>query len=343
VIGRNDPVPNNQCGITSLCHPWGAGVVKWLNEEVLGIKPSSPGFGEYSVLPHLGCTLTRVSGATPTPHGIIRVSFDLLSGIGSVSAPPGTVGCVGVPKGGRMIARIKINGRLAWDGRSHPVPGIAHVGADSEFVFFKGLRPGRYSFATTYAGRRPVVRPSQAVYACRLAHQDAKTGGDWGGVYGQEGYVLCGAGAGGTDVAKLPAYVESVSYFPVDGKTGRPETSVWAAATNERRALSLGGGRRVASCVYRSDQSMSMTIKVRGRHKFRVALYFLDWDAKGRSTAVEMFDADSLRILAPVALVSGFVGGKYLVFEYDRSVKFRFDRVRGDNPTVSGVFFDGAP
>ena len=35
-IGVNDPVPNCQCGWTSLCHPWSAGVVKWLSEEGSG-------------------------------------------------------------------------------------------------------------------------------------------------------------------------------------------------------------------------------------------------------------------------------------------------------------------
>jgi len=37
----DDAVPNTQCGITSLCHPWGAGPVKWLNEEVLGTATST--------------------------------------------------------------------------------------------------------------------------------------------------------------------------------------------------------------------------------------------------------------------------------------------------------------
>jgi hypothetical protein len=83
VIGPNDAVPNTQCGITSLCHPWGAGPVKWLNEEVLGIVPTSPGFTTYDVLPHLGATLTRVSGTTPTPRGDIRASFDVASGVGA--------------------------------------------------------------------------------------------------------------------------------------------------------------------------------------------------------------------------------------------------------------------
>jgi len=67
VIGINDAVPNTQSGITSLGHPWGAGVVKWLNVEILGIIPVQPGFKTWAILPHPGRILTQISGKSPTP------------------------------------------------------------------------------------------------------------------------------------------------------------------------------------------------------------------------------------------------------------------------------------
>ena len=85
---------------------------------------------------------------------------------------------------------------------------------------------------------------------------------------------------------------------------------------------------------------MTVTIKTNAVKKYRVALYFVDWDNKGRRAAVEMFDAATLSLIAPVEIVSGHAGGHYLVYEYDRSVKFRFDKVRGDLVTLSGIFFD---
>jgi hypothetical protein len=85
---------------------------------------------------------------------------------------------------------------------------------------------------------------------------------------------------------------------------------------------------------------MTMTVGIDGTRPYQVALYFVDWDDKGRRLAVEMFDADTLKLIAPVRLVNGFSGGAYLVYEYDRSVKFRFDKVRGDIVTLSGIFFD---
>ncbi len=72
----------------------------------------------------------------------------------------------------------------------------------------------------------------------------------------------------------------------------------------------------------------------------QIALYFVDWDKKGRRVAVEMFDHQTLQRLAPVQMVRDFASGKYLIYRCDNSVRFRIDHVRGDNATLSGIFFD---
>ena len=56
--------------------------------------------------------------------------------------------------------------------------------------------------------------------------------------------------------------------------------------------------------------------------------------------AVEMFDRQTMQRLAPVQMVRDFAGGKYLIYRCDKSVRFRIDYVRGDNATLSGVFFN---
>jgi|GEM_PF-3381204 len=47
-------------------------------------------------------------------------------------------------------------------------------------------------------------------------------------------------------------------------------------------------------------------------------------------------------MIAPVQVVDRFDGGKYLIFSYNKSAKFRIDQVRGDNAVLSGLFFDSA-
>ena len=56
-----------------------------------------------------------------------------------------------------------------------------------------------------------------------------------------------------------------------------------------------------------------------------------------------MFDANTLNLIAPERVSTNFYGGKYLVYTCNKSVRFRFDQVRGDNAVLSGIFFDPAP
>ena len=78
---------------------------------------------------HFGATL-HIINVVPlvpiveAPIGVESASFNVASGDGAVSAPAGTLGRIGIPKAGKTITRITVNGRLAWDGDFHPVPGL---------------------------------------------------------------------------------------------------------------------------------------------------------------------------------------------------------------------------
>jgi len=366
VIGPNDAVPNAQCGIVSLCHPWGAGVVKWLSEEVLGIVSTTPGFKTYDILPHPGRTLTRVSGEMPTPAGNICASFDLASGRCAVSAPAGTVGRVGLPKAGKTITGVTINGKPAWNGAWQAVAGIGGAREDADFLYFTGVQPGAYDIVVAYTGTTPAYDEPQVKYAAQFIKQDKTTGGDWGGVYGKDGYVLCNYKGERNDEKALPthvtrgeraevildirndekalpSYVTSLEYFRAFPKSGVPDPQMWAAETADKRALAPdkhnGSGRKAAG-YSNSDQTMSVTIGIDGAREYQVALYFVDWNRNECRQAVEMMDAGTLNQVAPVKIVDDFSGGAYLVYKYSKSAKFRINKVRGSLVTLSGIFFD---
>ncbi|MGZ3874659.1 MAG: alpha-L-rhamnosidase C-terminal domain-containing protein, partial [Mucilaginibacter sp.] len=349
IAGKNGPVPNNQCGFTSLCHPWGAGVTKWLSEEVLGIKPTSPGFATFDILPHLGSTLTSVAGKTPTTHGDISASFNVSTGVCTVSSPAGTVGRIGIPKEGKKISRITINGLLAWDGAFHAIPGLGRASEDSQFVYLTGVLPGSYSIKAKYSGVTPLYHEPIVHYAARSLGVDTKTGGNWGGVYGKDGYVLCNYNGSGSDKKSLPAYVSAISYYKIKGNN-QPLNAVWTANTSDSRALApdkTNSFPRKATCLYAMDAdqvgfTFTSTIEIKGTHDYTVSLYFLDWDKKGRKIAVEMFDGETSDLIAPVRIVKNSTGGAYLTYSYNRSAKFRINLVRGDNAVLSGIFFDPA-
>jgi hypothetical protein len=347
VLRKNDPVPNGRSGYTSLCHPWSSGVTKWLTEEVLGIKPTTPGFATVDIFPHLGSSLTRVSGGIPTPHGVVEAAFDVKSGQCEVTIPPGVISRLGIPTVGRKITAIKINNLPAWDGTYHSQQGMESAEETPDFVRFNGMKSGHYTINVKYSGpRRPVIeQPMEHPVALRKT--DATTHGDWGGKYGRDGYVLFSYAGPGKDCVRLPPYIRSVT--PLLGKPIRRDAT-WAQQTDDSRALAPDPANsipRCASCTHALSDWPNLTlhldVNMKTNTAYCMALYFLDWDEKGRQTSVEVRDLKTLDVIAPTQIVSEYVNGKYLVYRCDRPVRVRLEQVRGDNAVISGVFFDPAP
>ncbi len=65
--------------LISLCHGWSSGVTNWLTEYTLGVRPEGGGFSRVIIAPHL-CGLSWVVGRVPTPHGVIAVKVNKMSG-----------------------------------------------------------------------------------------------------------------------------------------------------------------------------------------------------------------------------------------------------------------------
>lgn len=329
VIGTNAPVPNNQAGYTSLAHPWSAGVLPWMSEQILGIHATTPGFETFAVLPHLGRQLTRVSGSTLTPYGTIEASFDTSTGECSVTVPEGTTADVGIPKVEKKITGVWVNGRMQEISSE-----------DEEFVLLKALPAGSYDIQVTYQGETPAFEELETEYDAEFVGTDEQTQGNWGGVYGSEGYVLCSYNGASNDLRVLPDYVSGIRY-------SKAMTTQWSEGTDDVRAPApnaLNGGDRRVGALYSNDpvacwQTFTVDIELNQERPYTVALYFVDWDNGGRELAVEMFDLDTLDMVAPVQVVDDYAGGKYLVYQFDKSVRFRIDQMRGPNATLSGIFF----
>lgn len=322
IIEKNGPPPNNQSGYTSLAHPWSGGALVWLSEEVLGVKPEEPGFVTFTVLPHLGRRLRRVRGEVPTPLGIIRASFNLETGVHEVTVPQGATATVGIPKAERAIGRISCNGKDLEDGRE-----------DREFRYIQGLSAGTYRFTVDYAGETPPGITEEYRYPAAFLGRDDRTRGDWRAAYGSEGYAFCGVG-----IQSLPGYVKELRF-------GKEQHLRWKPGPDDMRALTGDGGeQRILGCVHTEDdracyQTFTADIILEHEREFTVALYFVDWDEKGRELAVEMFDGETRNLVAPLQALHGYGGGVYLVYRYHRSARFRINHIRGLNATLSGIFF----
>ncbi len=339
ILGRNDAVPNSQAGKSSLCHPWSSGVTKWLTEEVLGVKPTAPGFSRYEILPHLGRTLNEVSGDVATPKGNIQASFDLSKGEASIRAPAGTVGRIGIPTALKTIKGIQINGKLAWDGTFHPVPGVGGASANRDFVIFNDVQPGSYEMKVAYSGETPAFADVPWRFPATFVKEDRTAGGVRSGKYGEDGSVLFGADVPDKDRIKLPGYVASVTrrWGSVGTFPAAPNSRTTAKDSKKDQPPTNGvfytGQRGLQQCLV-------LDIALKQPTNYQLALYFVDFDRKGRRQSVDLLDLDTRKLIAPTRIYAGFEGGMYAVYNCDLSVRLRVNQIRGDNAVLSGIFFD---
>lgn len=71
----------------SLAHGWSSGPASWLLENVLGVRPTSPGYNSIEIRPSLlGLKFAR--GTVPTPHGPITIDINAASGL-TIDLPKG--------------------------------------------------------------------------------------------------------------------------------------------------------------------------------------------------------------------------------------------------------------
>lgn len=338
ILGKNDAPPNNQCGYTSLTHPWSSGVVKWLSEEVLGIKPLEPGFKVFEIVPHLGDTISFVSGSTPTLQGLISGDFNLKSGLAKLTIPKGTrAQRVAIPLGGNTAKSLYLNGKLIWNVKRGSTSKTIQI--KDGYLNVNNVLPGKYEYKVVYEKviERKLAKDLPWIYTITAFQQDSLTSGNWKNNYGNEGYVLFNQLGDGKHLQKLPTYLSSV--------TLRNEANVHLKLPISNNLLSdtLGAHQYLGAVVTKdpnpTQQTITMDIEANDKQLHQIALYFLDWNDKERRSAVEVFDAKTLNLIAPVQLIRNFQKGKYLVFNYKGSIRIRVNHVRGENAAVSGVFF----
>lgn len=85
---------------------------------------------------------------------------------------------------------------------------------------------------------------------------------------------------------------------------------------------------------------MTVDLPLKSNRPYKVSLYFVDWDASERRSAIEIFDLGTKNLLAPLHMVRNYQGGKHVTYEFDRSVRIRINQVRGPNAALSAIFFD---
>ncbi len=331
-IGKNGPIPYYQCGPTSLAHPWGAGVTSWLTEEMLGVKPLTGGFSLFSVKPHFSGFATRVSGSVNTPHGVIRASSDMKSGVHTLCVPSGCRAQWAIPKEGLSYTSITLDGKQ-----------LENIQEDADFVYLPELSSGEYRVQTFGKGKLQKSKKEQYVYTARVKKVDRNTHGDWYKKYGRDGYFIVGGGPQSSDLQVLPSYVKSITFGVLGTNNEKSARTTDRTPLDPRATLPIrpeADAPRVQGCYYSQGCSMCpVHITLKEEKPYTVAVYFADCDKGGRDLLVEAFDMETQNRITPSVRLTDITGGVYLVYTYHRSITVQANHVRGDNAVINALFF----
>ena len=134
----------------SLCHAWSAGPTFDLMAEIAGIRPTQPGFEEFTVHPQ-PCHLTWMRGLVPTPKGDIAFGYHRrfqinaqnpngpqipLGLVVNLTVPPETLADVRIalPENCRASA-VRVNDSPVWRA-GRPLPGSSKYRRDGDVLQF---------------------------------------------------------------------------------------------------------------------------------------------------------------------------------------------------------------
>ncbi|MGV3771637.1 MAG: chitobiase/beta-hexosaminidase C-terminal domain-containing protein, partial [Verrucomicrobiales bacterium] len=245
------------------------------------------------------------------------------------AAPP-----VITPNGGAFAGKVQVGMsapsgtqiRYTIDGSE---PSEASAQYSAPFTLAASATVKARGFRAGYAPSQTVSASFQnsLVTTFGAMGSDTSTKGGWRGVYGGEGYLLPIAGS------VTPAYSEL--NFPT------VSTWVWQDTTSDTRGqIKPASADRMAACWYAKDL-LQFDVAVLDTQLHCLALYFVDWDNRGRRQIVEVLDMNG-KVMDKTEL-SDFSGGVYLRYKLKGQVRIRITRVAGDNAVLNGMFFDEGP
>ena len=333
VFAKNGAVANCQSGYTSLCHPWGSGVTRWITDEILGIKPVTPAYRKALIKPN-PVNLLRLKGSVPTPSGVILADFDFEKGNAVISIPENSTAMFGYPKRGQEIISIKENDKIVWQKG-----GLA----DDTHVYINSVEVGRHSYTVEVAG--PFVPSAEAApisYAITAGQPEALSWDEGYAKYGTDGVVLFQPEE---DIKVLPPYIKNVATcvnnknLPwnvprvLSGKTVTYKNAVGDTVSTE---LGLFITRNPDACY----QTFTVDVSKKEGGDYLLTLYVADAeDADERREGFELFDLNTFELLSPFRVVDDFKAGKFISYRIDRDVRLRLYHIRGDQAVLSALLF----
>jgi hypothetical protein len=150
---RYDGTPAYELGSQhdTVVHRWASGVGALLQQYVLGIEPTTPGFRSWRIEPH-GGPLAWAQGRVPTPEGSLTAWWRWDGSAAArrgytmvVSAPSGTSGDVALPVAD--LGSVTVDGHRVWKNGTHSTD--AHWDAADRRLVVQGLAAGDHVITWT--------------------------------------------------------------------------------------------------------------------------------------------------------------------------------------------------
>ena len=127
----------------SYCHGWSAGVTSILPAEVVGVKPTKPGFEEIIIAPQLA-DLEWAQAIVPAPRGDITVSWNT-GYSGRIELPNDCRALVCIPADPAK-ATITLDDAIVWSEGKARVKGAYSEGTH---IYFTLSKPGKHVVKTS--------------------------------------------------------------------------------------------------------------------------------------------------------------------------------------------------
>jgi hypothetical protein len=331
-LPRNGRVPDSVAGYTSLCHGWSSGVVPWMQQNILGVRATSPGFKTFDVEPLITSSLSAFSGTVPTPSGIVHVSWNSSRQLLIARWPEGLHPRFIVPKG------VVVHGNVQIETAARE-QGIADEGK----VVFRACPGERNTKLVAHLGHASIIAEPNSTsrgaldeWKTKLTISGQQPQGRWRGRFGQDGYEMFGVQDGGV---RLPSYVLSASHRS-------PGEVAWADCTEDERALEQehSSCKKLGALVTRQPDwdklTESIDVALTGAHEHLITMYFADWECDDRELEISLYDLSRLTMLARPMILRHFGNGVYVSFVATKSFRIRVAHVNGGNAVISALFFD---
>ncbi|MGN6387290.1 MAG: Ig-like domain-containing protein, partial [Verrucomicrobiota bacterium] len=220
-----------------------------------------------------------------------------------------------------------VNGNAVSSSTQNPYYTRWVPGTTGTFELFARMHTANGGIKDSSPVQLSITNSSAVTAKAIFEKVDSITAGSWRNAYGTEGYSIFLDNTLISDPLRL-VHSGDQSY-------------VWAAFTDESRALQNSGSSSRSATVWYADDSFELLAGSSDGLWHRFSLYCLDWDYGWRQQKISIMDA-STESLLDTQIVTNFYDGKYLTWKVRGSIIAKVESIAGE-AVVSGIFYDPIP